>query len=42
MAETWTMDTTGVAARRADVTARGRAQAQPDQPGGADQPGSIP
>jgi enoyl-CoA hydratase len=41
MAETWTMDTTGVAARRAEVTARGRAQA--DHSGGdQDQPGNIP
>ena len=44
MAETWTMDTSDVAARRAEVTARGRAQAE--QAGGdggdQDQPGSIP
>ena len=41
MAETWTMDTTGVAARRAEVTARGRAQA--DHSGGDQgQPGNIP
>ena len=32
MAETWTLDTDDVAARRADVTARGRSQAHENEP----------